>query len=278
MSQENSLTAPEDRDREKGWRPESGTPPLSEEEMVDAMLGLNDTTFVAKFAKVDRVYSDPVIPMQNISLFSFTPAKGATPNSNGIFGFGKIRGTYNTPQEAEERAEYIIRSVDSTHQVFHTYTGRPFPITTSSKYSAETSEIDIRKEMSSATSNNVKERRKTDEQTIKEVREREEALIAESKMEQEDADPYDEYITLKVKKAQLTWTYFEHKKKMEEIVPIIAKTKERLLELDASNSEFSEKYFDKYMDARKSSGLTNEKSKDNFLQFLVEDVEISEIN
>ena len=278
MSQENSLTAPEDRDREKGWRPESGTPPLSEEEMVDAMLGLNDTTFVAKFAKVDRVYSDPVIPMQNISLFSFTPAKGATPNSNGIFGFGKIRGTYNTPQEAEERAEYIIRSVDSTHQVFHSYTGRPFPITTSSKYSAETSEIDIRKEMSSATSNNVKERRKTDEQTIKEVREREEALIAESKMEQEDADPYDEYITLKVKKAQLTWTYFEHKKKMEEIVPIIAKTKERLLELDASNSEFSEKYFDKYMDARKSSGLTNEKSKDNFLQFLVEDVEISEIN
>ncbi len=278
MSQENSLTAPEDRDREKGWRPESGTPPLSEEEMVDAMLGLNDTTFVAKFAKVDRVYSDPVIPMQNISLFSFTPAKGATPNSNGIFGFGKIRGTYNTPQEAAERAEYIIRSVDSTHQVFHSYTGRPFPITTSSKYSAETSEIDIRKEMSSATSNNVKERRKTDEQTIKEVREREEALIAESKMEQEDADPYDEYITLKVKKAQLTWTYFEHKKKMEEIVPIIAKTKERLLELDASNSEFSEKYFDKYMDARKSSGLTNEKSKDNFLQFLVEDVEISEIN
>ena len=133
MSQENSLTAPEDRDREKGWRPESGKPPLSEEEMVDAMVALNDTTFVAKFAKVDRVYSDPAIPMQNISLFSFTPAKGATPNSNGVFGFGKIRGTYNTPQEAEERAEYIIRSVDSTHQVFHSYTGRPFPITNSSK-------------------------------------------------------------------------------------------------------------------------------------------------
>ena len=110
MSQENSLTAPEDRDRQKGWRPESGKPPLSEEEMVDAMIALNDTTFVGKFAKVDRVYSDPAIPMQNISLFSFTPAKGATPNSNGVFGFGKIRGTYNTPQEAEERAEYIIRS------------------------------------------------------------------------------------------------------------------------------------------------------------------------
>lgn len=274
MSQENSLTAPEDRDRENGWRPESGKPPLSEEEMSGAMTALNDLSFVTKFAKVDRVYSDPTIPMQNISLFSFTPAKGATPNENGVFGFGKIRGTYNLPQEAEERAEYIIRNVDSTHQVFHTYTGRPFPITTSSKYSAETSDIDIRKEMTSATSSNVKERRKTDEQTIREVKEREDALIAESKMDPADADPYDEYITLKVKKAQLTWTYFEHKKKMEEIVPIIAKTKDRLGELDASNSEFSEKYLEKYMDARKASGLTDEKAKENFLQFLVEDVVI----
>jgi len=278
MSEENSLTAPQDRDREKGWRPETGKPPLSEEEMSSALPALNETSFIKKFAKVDRVYTDPSIPMQNISLFSFTPAKGATPNSNGVFGFGKIRGTYNLPQEAEERAEYIIRNIDSTHQVFHTYTGRPFPITTSSKYSAETSEIDIRKEMTSATSNNVKQSRKTDEQTIKEVRDREEILLAESKMDPEDVDPYDEYITLKVKKAQLTWTYFEHKKKMEEILPIIGKTKERLLELDATNSEFTEKYLEKYMDARKASGLTDEKAKENFLQFLVEDVEIPGVN
>lgn len=278
MSQENSLTAPEDRNHENRWYPESSKPPLSEEEMSAAMSALNDTSFMEKFAKVDRVYSDPSIPMQNISLFSFTPAKGATPNANGVFGFGKIRGTYNLPQEAEERAAYIIRNVDSSHQVFHAYTGRPFPITTSSKYSAETSEVDIRKEMTSATSNNVKERRKTDEQTMMEVKEREEALIAESKMDPEDADPYDEYITLKVKKAQLTWTYFEHKKKMEEILPIIAKTKERLVELDDSNSEFSQKYFQKYMDARKASGLTDENAKENFLQFLVEDIEIPELN
>jgi hypothetical protein len=278
MSQENSLTAPEDRNRENGWRPESGKSSLSDEEMSHAMSALNDKTFIEKFAKVDRVYSDPSLPMQNISLFSFTPAKGAKPNENGVFGFGKIRGTFNLPTEAEERAEYIIRNVDSTHQVFHTYTGRPFPITNSSKYSAETSEIDIRKEMTSATSSNVKERRNKDEQTMKEVREREEALIAESKMDPEDVDPYDEYITLKVKKAQLTWTYFEHKKKMEEILPIIGKTKERLVELDDSNSEFAEKYLEKYMAARKDAGLTDEKAKENFLQFMVEDIEIPELN
>ena len=274
MTDENSLTAPEDRDREKGWRPSAGKPPLAESEVTEAMKALNNTSFVDKFPKVDRAFADPALPMQNISLFSFTPAKGAKPNENGVFGFGKIRGTFNFPQEAEERAEFIIRNVDSSHQVFHTYTGRPFPLTTSSKYSAETSEIDIRKEMTTATSNNVKERRQTDAQTVKEITEREEALIAESKQDPEDVDPYDEYITLKVKKAQLSWTYLEHKKKMAEILPIVAKTRERLSEMDEQDPEFQKKYYEKYMSARKEAGLSDDVSGENFIQFLVDDVEL----
>tara|TARA_B110000008_G_C16864934_1_gene522278 strand:+ start:232 stop:1056 length:825 start_codon:yes stop_codon:yes gene_type:complete len=273
MTEENSLTCPEDRDHKKGWRP-SKKPPLAESELNEAMNVLNDISFVEKFSRVDRAFCDPALPMQNISLFSFTPAKGATPNESGVFGFGKVRGTFNLPQEAEERAEFIIRNVDSTHQVFHTYTGRPFPITNSSKYSAETSEIDIRKEMTKATSNNVKERRQTDEQTVREIKDREEQLITESKQDPENADPYDEYITLKVKKAQLSWTYLEHKKKMAEILPIIVKTRDRLAELDIQDPEFQEKYYEKYMKARKEAGLSDDASKENFIQFLVDDVEL----
>jgi len=277
MTQETSLTTPEDRDRKNGWKPESSKAPLVDSELTKAVDALNNTTFIKKFPMVDRVYADPALPMQNISLWSFTPAKGATPNENGVFGFGKIRGTFNTPIEAEERAEFIIRNVDSTHQVFHTYTGRPFPITNSSKYSAETSEVDIRKEMTKATSNNVKERRQTDQQTVKEITEREEKLIAESKQDPEDVDPYDEYITLKVKKAQLSWTYLEHKKKMIEIGPIVAKTRERLAELDSKDPEFKEKYYEKYMKARKEAGLSDEGVQENFIQFLVDDVDIPEL-
>ena len=274
MTDENSLTTPEDRDREKGWRPSAGKPPLTESEVTEAMKALNNTSFVNKFPKVDRAFADPALPMQNISLFSFTPAKGSTPNENGVFGFGKVRGTFNLPQEADERAEFIIRNVDSTHQVFHTYTGRPFPITNSSNYSAETTEIDIRKEMTKATSNNVKERRQTDEQTVKEIKDREESLIAESKQDPEDVDPYDEYITLRVKKAQLSWTYLEHKKKMAEILPIVDKTKARLAEMDEQDPEFQKKYYEKYMAARKEAGLSDDAAKENFLQFLVEDVDL----
>ena len=128
--------------------------------------------------------------------------------------------------------------------------------------------------MTTATSNNVKERRQTDAQTVKEITEREEALIAESKQDPEDVDPYDEYITLKVKKAQLSWTYLEHKKKMAEILPIVAKTRERLSEMDEQDPEFQKKYYEKYMSARKEAGLSDDVSGENFIQFLVDDVEL----
>ena len=37
-------------------------------------------------------------------------------------------------------------------------------------------------------------------------------------------DPYEEYITARVKQAQLIWTYKEHQKKMAEIKELIIKT------------------------------------------------------
>lgn len=280
MNKESSLTTPEDRDRENRWRPEQGAPVLTEEEVGTAMKELNNDAFVQKFPRVDRTYADPPPPMQTIGLISFIPAKGATPNENGVYGFAKLRGNYGTPQEADQRAEFIIRNVDSYHQIFHTYVGRPFPLTEKSDYSAETAEIDIRKETTQAVSTNVKNKKAEEQKTIDDIKEREEALLAESKQNPEDADPYDEYITLRVKKAQLSWTYLEHIKKMEEVRGIILKTRERLEELDQENSEFKEKYYDKYVKARKDAGIkdTEEELNSNFMKYLVEDANLPGID
>jgi hypothetical protein len=280
MNKESSLTTPEDRDRENRWRPEQGAPVLTEEEVGTAMKELNNDAFVQKFPRVDRTYADPPPPMQTIGLISFIPAKGATPNENGVYGFAKLRGNYGTPQEADQRAEFIIRSVDSYHQIFHTYVGRPFPLTEKSDYSAETAEIDIRKETTQAVSTNVKNKKAEEQKTIDDIKEREEALLAESKQDPEDADPYDEYITLRVKKAQLSWTYLEHIKKMEEVRGIILKTRERLEELDQENSEFKEKYYDKYVKARKDAGIkdTEDELNSNFMKYLVEDANLPGID
>ncbi len=271
---ENSLTSPEDRDRVNKWRPDQSTPPLNNEESNEAMKVLNNTAFTDKFPRVDRTYADPVLPMQYIGLISFTPAKGATPNENGVFGFAKLRGNFASEIEASQRAEYIIRNHDSHHQIYHTYVGRPFPITNSSKYSAETSEVDIRKEMATDISKNIKESKSKEDQDIRDIKEREEKLLAESK--QEEVDPYEDYITLRVKKAQLSWTYLEHQKKMAEVKDIIIKTRQQVEKYDQEHPEFKDSYYEKYMKARDDAGLntTNKDLKESFLQFLVEDAEL----
>jgi 16S rRNA G966 N2-methylase RsmD len=282
---ESSLTDPLDRDLQNRWRPEQSVRPLTDTETDEAMKALNNTDFVRKFPSVDRTYADPPIPLQNIALLSFVPAKGATPNENGVFGFAKVRGTYSTPFEADQRAEYLIRNVDSYHHLYHLYVGRPFPITSSSKYSAETKEIDIRKETTKVISENIKEVKNKEQKTINEMKEREEALLAESDRARNNdgvctTDPYEDYITLCVKKAQLSWTFLEHLKKLDEVRNIILKTRANLKKLDDENPEFKEKYFEKYMEARKQAGLDENirDVQDNFMRYMVEDVDIPTID
>ena len=273
-TQENSLTAPSDRDKSTPWKPDQDAPPLTSDEVTNAMAELNNKTFIEKFPKVERAYADPPLTMQNIALFSFTPAKGATPNDRGVYGFGKVRGVFNTPTEADERAEFLIRHADSYHQIFHTYAGRPFPLTTSSQYSAETTEIDIRKEMTKSVSNNIKTKKADEEKITREIQQREEELLEDVKKEPDDIDPYETYITLNVKKAQLSWTYLEHIKKLEEVQRLIIKARADIKDMDAKDPEYAKQYFDKYMKAREHSGLDSTikaQTEDNFIQFLVED-------
>ncbi len=270
---EHSLSAPSDRDRVNKWRPEQGAAALTENEVTAAVQTLDNNSFTQRFPRVDRTYADPPIPLQTIGLLSFTPAKGATPNENGVFGFAKLRGNYASELEAKQRAEAIIRNIDSYHQIYHTWVGRPFPITASSKYSAETDEVDIRKEMTKSVSSAIKSKKKKENKDMEEIKKREEKLLAESRQDPEDVDPYEEYITLRVKKAQLSWTYLEHLKKIDEVKEIIIKTRDRLTDMENQDPEFKEKYYAKYVAAREQVGLNmnTKEAGQNFMKFLVED-------
>ena len=270
---ESSLTAPADRDRENKWRPQMGQESLTNTEAQHAMNELNETSFTDKFPRVDRTYADPPLTLQNIGLISFVPASGAKPNENGVFGFAKLRGNFQTEMEASQRAEFIVRNVDSYHKIFHTYVGRPFPITCTSDYSKETDEIDIRKEMANTISKDIRKKKQEEQNTVKDMQEREKALIEESK--REDVDPYEHYITQRVKKAQLSWTYLEHIKKLEEVKKAIAKAHNEIITLEKESPEFKESYYQKYLDARKDAGIKDNKdTKNSFLRFMVEDAEL----
>ena len=272
-AKENSLTDSLDRDIVNKWKPEKA-PALTDGQTDDAMKVLNNTDFTDKFPRVDKCYADPIIPMQIYGLVSFTPAKGATPNENGVYGFAKLRGNYATEIEANERAEYLIKNFDSYHAIYHTYCGRPFPMTISSKYSAETTEVDIRKQTTESVSQNIKEKRNDEQQAMREIKDREEKLLQESK--KEEIDTYDDYITQRVKLAQLSFTYLEHQKKMVEVKDIIIKTRKVLKELDEEFPDYQNSYYDKYIQARKDAGLKESKmdADANFIKFLVEDADL----
>jgi len=274
MSSESSLTAPEDRDRINRWKPDQSIPPLTSSELKNAIDELNSVDFIKKFSRVERQYADPPISLQHIGLISFVPAKGATPNENGVFGYAKMRGNYANEMEANERSEFIIRNVDSYNTIFSTYVGRPFPITVSSNYSKDINEVDISKDMSSSISSSVLSKKIEEKKNIDNIAKREKKLVEESKTEFDD--PFDNYITLKVKKAQLLFTYNEHSKKIEEIKKIIIKTRNDLTLIDLKEPNFKNLYFEKYMKARKEAGIVedNKNIEENFIKYMVEDVDL----
>jgi hypothetical protein len=272
---ESSLTPRHFRDSTKESTFNKNAPPLSVEELNEAAKELVITDFVRKFPRVERFYSDPVdpsAPNQVMSLFSFIPSPGAKPDNNGVYGMAKIRGCYSSIEEMDARTKFLLKEVDSYHKIYYAYVGRPFPCTVDSKYAAETEEVDIRKDVANVISGDIKKQKMKDQKDIKEIQERTEELYKDTGRSIEDIDPYDTYITLKVKKAQLSWTYLEHKKKMIEIEDIIKKTRVELKDLDESHPSFKETYYDKYMEARTKAGL--ERSDESFMMYLVEDADL----
>jgi hypothetical protein len=98
--------------------------------------------------------------------------------------------------------------------------------------------------------------------------------LEESK--QETVDPYEEYITQRVKKAQLIFTYLEHEKKMKEIKEILIKTRALIETMDTDFPDFQKSYFEKYRKAREEAGIkeNEEDTQSNFIKYMIEDVDL----
>jgi len=260
-----SLTAPSDRSSTKQEYQVKNMDPLPLEEVRVAMKQLNkDVTF----AQVDRYYADPFLPNQKIALISFVPSKGSTPDKDGIYGMCKVRGVFGTEQEANERAEFLVRNVDSYHDIYHAYVGRPFPMTTSEGFSTELKTIDIRQKTTQVISEDILAKKAKEKQEMEEIQSREKKLLEDSKkaIAGEPDDPFDVYITTQVKRAQLTWTYHETLKKMEQMKESYDSATQLIGELDQDHPEFIEKYKERYMQARIESGIPDDH--ESFMKYL----------
>ena len=241
------------------------------EDEVDLLKGkLNKDV---RYLQVDRYYADPNQHGQNICLVSFIPSTGATPDKDNIYGMMKVRGVYATEEEANERADFIIRNVDSYHEIFHCKVGRPFPITNDNEFASTVHKIDIRKKTTELISKDILNKKKEEKEEMMEIQDREKNLLEESKKAQEGGkmDEFDEYITMNVKRAQLLWTYKETKEKLKQMKKSYLSSIERIKELDEGYPNFKDEYKEKYMSARREAGIPDEKS--SFVEYLGLDID-----
>jgi hypothetical protein len=257
------------------------TAPLNDQDTEFAIAHLYDNTSLQTFPRVERRYADPAIPNQNYALVSFVPSTEAKPDTDGCYGCMKIRGVFATLEEADERAEYIVKNVDSYQSILTTFVGRPFPLIASDgeKYGAKLRKIDVDKKTEQVITQDVKQKREQEHKEMADIKKREENLKKDVKRTVEEIPTDEVYTTLRVKRSQLIHTYVDNTKKMTELKQLIRETDEEIKKLDETDSKYKENYLQQYMDARRESGFddTMIQNSDTFMKYLGDDVNLDEI-
>lgn len=127
-------------------RVDSSAPPLDHAE-AKAAAGVLVHSDLVQWRQVARQFSDPPIPHQNVFLFTFVPAKGATPDDRGTYGFFKMRGAYASEVDAESAAYSLIRNVDSLHEIVLGRVGAPYPLVGDLSNVRESKEVEFQELM-----------------------------------------------------------------------------------------------------------------------------------
>ena len=266
-----SLTAPWDVKNTTPQPYKEGTeqPPLSKEEVKEA----SNCLVSKQYLQMDRRYVDPVYKNQIFCIHSFTPSQGAKPDEHGVFGFMKCRGTYASEDKAGRRCEKIIRDQDSYHPLQISHCGRPFPVCEDpQKFAADTSEIDISKEATNTISKDIRKKRDEEKKVMEQIEERKKNLT--KTVEDEYKSPEDQYIMLRVKKADLMSRYAQQKDELLKIQNLIKACHQEVKQADVENPHFKEHFFEKYKAARLEVGIPTENIEESFIKYMNDDVKL----
>ena len=113
-------------------------------------------------------------------------------------------------------------------------------------------------------------KRAKEKKEVQEIRERERNL--KEAVEQEATDPYEKYTCLRVKKAQVVWSYMEHRKKLNEMIDVFEQTLLEIKEMDDEDDDYAKRYLDRYLEAREKAGIPEDKNDSSFMKYLNIDV------
>ena len=243
------------------WKP-SVEQPLAGEALDHAFKDLHVNQVVSPYLKCDRKFADPQINGQNYALYSFTPSNGVKPDSDGLYGFIKVRGVFGRIEEAEERSKELIQYF-SANQVFICDVGKPVPL----EHELTNKENIIEIDHPDREEKNIKFAELIGDQTIKEKKEienilkKEELLKADVAKGPEDKDPIQKYIELIHKRATCAYLYTQHQEKMEETKNIILRTRQQIADMDLQHPNLKDEYMEHYLNTAKECGI--DKATDN---------------
>lgn len=225
------------------------------------------------FTKFEKRLIDPPIHDQRYALFTFIPSSGATPDSDNVYGMVKIRGSYRTLEEADERAEFLIRESDSMHSILTGFVGAPMPLLSTKKvkdlnqsYGAALKEIKLSDKVDDVVSSSISSKRKDEKVIQKEMESREAELKRDVQKEPEDRETIEKYIESRVKRSQLIVTLNDSKKRMKEIAAHIRDAQKTIDDLDRDFPTFKDDYSAMYKVAREQAGVPDDD--DTYIKYL----------
>ena len=282
-----SLTSPADR---TGILPPNarGIPPLTHEQ-TQAIVQENVDTLDLSIPRIERryAYSAPENrggTHQNYGVFVFVPSKGATPDSQGIYGMIKLGGNYEQLMDAEARTEKIVREEDSYNRLRIVRVGHPSLLTVDSRWELtdeeHCNEVDLRRRAAARedggealeaaermTREQLREARMKDKKEMEEIKERAENL--QKTVDELADDPAEQYTTLRGKLAQLTWAYLRTRDQQEKAKESILKTREEIAEFEANDPTLFEEMKRRFHTAREAAGIPA--NDDSFIKYINED-------
>jgi hypothetical protein len=235
-------------------------PRLTDAQVITAVTELVNEDLVKNYPNIERRLIDPPIDNQEYCVHSFTPSSGAKPDDNGIYGIMKCRGAFSTTVAANLHSEMLVRDVDSFSKYFTGYVGRPFPVTVDGlAFSSEHEKIDLRDKVDlkdkiqKVARENILSEREKEKVTTKHLKSRAEDL--QQSADDEASDPFNEYIQTRVKRSHLVYTIVETRKKIHDYLKSIKINETWLAKKDEENPEYRENFMEKFMEARRSSGV-----------------------
>lgn len=236
--------------------------PLTKAEYKEAKKELVKDEFVKfKFPKIYKTRIDPQVNGQQYGLHSFIPAKGATPDKDGVYGIFKNRGNFNSLNEANEHCELLIRSIDSVNDIFFSFVGKEFPLTLNANWCQETKEIDVKNKLDDVAKAKYKEQREKEQKDMEEIQERQKKLLSDNKeLKQESKDDLDYYIMLRVKYANLKLSKEDLLGKLKNVEDLLEKSKTEIKDMNDKFPEYQTQYMTKYKNACETSGINVEQN------------------